>query len=1469
MSEQLQADVQIGSIEFPYLSRVIVKNVVYLDPQQRAIARLPRLAVSIDIIALLSQKLHINNAQLIGGEIHLAKDSLHSPLNIQPLLDAINSMPKSESSMTIELGQLMIRRTSIFYDIASQERVEHQLDPHHIGVTNMILKMSLHQPSRDSINLNIKRLSFNEQSGMSVKKLSAHITANSKQLDVTNFQLNLPATELKLERMRLSYNSYDDFGDFANKVRLDIAMHLPIIRLKDFSPIVPALRNFNDNLSLSAQLKGSINHLQISGIKSHYGDDFDLLGHLSFSDLTDRENAIINGRLNYLQLSSKTIESLMANFSGSYKRLPPEIARLGTIRFSGNINGYFDNLIVDGRLKSSIGELRTDILLGLNPTNRNFEFSGSLIANNLKIGLLTPNSTFDNLSLNIKAKGRIPRSGHIEAEIDGEVGTLDIKGYPLQKITLKGAVGAKGFDGHIMLNDPNINMALNGWLDLTDPNAKIGVNGYVRGLKLDKLGLAPEFPDSDLSLKVDANIVGSSIDKFNGFITVDSLRFDTQRGLLQVDDFVVSAENNEQNSYLSIHSDIIEAEVLGSYSFINLPKDINQMMSRYLPSLFHYPVDFIDLPDNQFTFNINLYKSTYLSYILNLPVALDEDAFIQGEINERYDMMHFTADAPAIFIGKTTLYNNRVSCETRNGKLSLQVASNIPSGKRDTIDLSLTAHILDDSIATQTQWSNRLAHLYAGEFLADIKLHRGNHSILDNLIEAKSISQELSSEIINHKLNADLYIRPSKVILNDSLWHVRNSSITIHSGRIGVDNFLFENNNHALSINGNASPLESDTLNIGLREVDLAYLFTIIPLEGVTLAGAATGEVYASSLLTSPILNADLTVRDVIFNSAEMGQVDVLAEWIPTQQVLGIVGQITSKQKHITPVNGAIFFQRDSLSIHFGANHANLQLLRPWLNGILTDIEGQGSGDFHLFGNFELLQIEGNVMAENTRFKIDFLNTYYRISDTIRVTPTSININHIVAQDDEGNTAIISGKVKHKYFLDMEYNINIETSRLLALNTTAIHNDLFYGKVYGKGLINIAGGGSQTRLTANVRAEKGSKFNFVIGGQTTASEIGFIKYINPNAPTLAATRDKSLLDSIQLIRLKRAELSLAPENRMLVNLNLEVAPEMEMNMIMDPKSDDKIAVTGQGNLRIDYDSNDDVKMFGNYTIDQGKYLFTVQEVIRKDFVITPGSTVRFTGDPMMAELGIKARYNLVASLNDLLEESSLADVKRTSVTVSCLLNVTGPLVKPQIVFDIDLPSSDEDLKRKVRNVVNSEDQISRQIVYLLMIGKFYTPDYMRGQTSTSGTSDLTAFASTTLSSQLNNMIAKIDNSWNINTNIRSNDNFTDYELGLALSKQLLNNRLTIDGSLVYKNSQTTSTNFLGDIDVEYKLTRDGKFRIKAYNHTNDRYYYKSSLMTQGVGLVYTEEFSNLKELFNIQKSDSIRKIKLKGIGQQR
>lgn len=543
------------------------------------------------------------------------------------------------------------------------------------------------------------------------------------------------------------------------------------------------------------------------------------------------------------------------------------------------------------------------------------------------------------------------------------------------------------------------------------------------------------------------------------------------------------------------------------------------------------------------------------------------------------------------------------------------------------------------------------------------------------------------------------------------------------------------------------------------------------------------------------------------------------------------------------------------------------------MRSIAQDVRGRASGKVHFYGKFKGLTLDGAVMTDAS-MKFDILNTSFALKDTIRLAPEGITFDNIHIADMEGHQGKLNGYLHYEHFKNIKYQFDIQVNNMLVMNTQESPDFPFYGTVYATGNALLTGN-AQDGLDANIAMTTNRNTNFTYSTGTVASATNnqFIKFVDK-------TPRRSIQDSVQLVsfyeqvqqKIEKKE----SQTDIRLNILVDATPDATMKIIMDPVAGDYISGRGSGNIRMEFYNKGDMKMFGNYHIQQGIYKFSLQEVIRKDFIIKEGSTITFNGPPLDATLDIQASYTVPsASLNDLIPDASTI-IQQPNVRVNCMMNLNGILLRPTIKLGIELPNERDEVQALVRNYLSTDEQMNMQILYLLGIGKFY----MENNTGERQSSDMmSSVLSSTLSGQLNNMLSQIidNNNWNIGTNLSTGEKgWTDMEVEGILSGQLLNNRLIINGNFGYRDNPMANTNFVGDFEAEWLLTRSGDVRLKAYNETNDHYYTKTNLTTQGVGVMYKKDFNKWNELFfwnkwklrnrkkrmerkqeEVQKSDSI------------
>ena len=1433
LSDLLNTRVTIGRINIGLLNRIIIDDVLLDDQDEQEMLKVTRLSAKFDIMPFFKGKISISSVQLFGFNINLQKKTPDSPPNFKFVLDAFasNDTVKKDNSLDLRINSILIRRGRMAYHVLSEEETPGKFNAKHVQLQNIIANISLKALSKDSINLGIKRLSLDEKvSGFSLKKMSLKLVANSRQTSIDNFAIELPETSLKLDTIHLIYDSLKAFDRFTEQVRFSFRTLPSQITLKDISPFLPALSHFKEPISLDMEVKGTVNQLTCSHLEITADNrQFRLKGDVALQDLSHPQDAYVFGTLSELTATTRGVGFLVRNLSHDYNGVPPVLERLGNVSFRGEVSGYFTDIVTYGQLHTDLGGVNMDLKLSSDKSKGLFAYSGAVKTTDYKLGKLLANEQLGEITFNLDVHGRHVTDRLPVVELKGLIASVDYSRYRYENITLDGEYKQGGFNGKVALDDPNGSIYLNGDVNVSSRIPTFNFQAIINKLRPHDLNLTSKYPDTEFSLKLRANFTGGSVDEMIGEINVDSLEFMSPEKQYFMNNMNIRASKQNNENQLRLTSEFLTASVEGKFQYHTLPASILNIMRKYVPSLILPPKKPIETHNN-FQFDIHIYNTDILSTIFDIPLTVYTHSTLKGYFNDPLQRLRVEGYFPRLQYKNNFIESGMILCENPSDHIRARVRlTNLK--KKGAVNLSLDAQAKDDNISTTLNWGNSAAVTYSGQLAAVAKFLRteGEKPLLKAMVEVK----------------------PTDIILNDTLWQIHPSQVVVDSGKVDVNNFYFSHQDRYVRINGRLSDNPQDSVKVDLKDINMGYVFDIASIsDDVNFEGDATGTAYASGVFKKPVMNTRLFIKNFSLNQGRLGDLNIYGEWDNENRGIRLDASIKDISTTPSRVTGIIhpLKPESGLDLNIEANELNLKFLEHYMKSIANDIKGRATGKVHFYGKFKGLNLDGAVMTDAS-MNFDILNTHFAIKDTILLAPTGLTFNNIHISDMEGHSGRMNGYLHFQHFKNLNYRFEIQANNMLVMNTKESTDMPFYGTVYGTGNALLTGNAIQG-LDVNVAmtTNRNSIFTYINGSVASATSNQFIKFVDK-------TPRRTIQDSIQIIsyyeqlQQKRQEAEEEQKTDIRLNILVDATPDATMKIIMDPVAGDYISGKGTGNIRTEFYNKGDVKMFGSYQINQGVYKFSLQEVIRKDFVIKNGSTITFNGAPLDANLDIQASYTVnSASLNDLIPEESSSIIQQPNVKVNCIMNLSGILVRPTIKLGIELPNERDEVQTLVRNYISTEEQMNMQILYLLGIGKFYTEDARNNQNS----NVMSSVLSSTLSGQLNNALSQVfeTNNWNIGTNLSTSDKgWTDMEVEGILSGQLLNNRLLINGNFGYRDNPMANTNFVGDFEAEWLINRSGDIRLKAYNETNDRYYTKTNLTTQGVGIMYKKDFNKWSDLF--------------------
>lgn len=1441
LTKLLGVEVSIGRLDFSPFNRLTLHDVALVGEGCDTIATIGRLGAGINLTQLVvNEKIVVTFAEIIRLNGHIRRATPDAPLNIQPIIDALSPKDsnKPPTQFDFKVCTVIIRQSALTYDVLSEPAPEEgRFDVNHVAISNLRADIALPRMANDDFSFDISQLAFAERSGLRLKSLRGNYHVTATALTAQKPVLEVNDSKLLLGDVSLKYNSFKTIGEDLKCAGIDLAL-LPgtVILLSNFSPLLPALSYVDTPFAVEAHITGALNDLDINFLKittpdSHVGVDI----KASVAGLLDGALDVEVPRLEVNGNGARFVDVI-----SHFATLPTEpaamLSRAGDITVVGT--GYYSDTRAsfDGRVTTGLGTV--DLDASLSRSGQAITVDGHVETAEFDLGNLLANSDLGLLSVSADVEASFNRR-LTAGSFDGVVSRIDYKGHTINDITADVDYSGNAVGGVVSIADPELDFNIEGSINLAGEIPQLNVDFTAAAVNLAMIGVNTRWPDHRLWFEGTAQLSGKSLNSCVGTLSIDYVHFVDGNGKgLFLDEIIIDTDNLSQPQYFSINSEFISGRLDGTYTITSLPATVQTLLSQVMPALVPAPAHEQQSDDN-FDFAFTLHPVDKINALVKLPVNMADDIDLSGSMNSADGTMSVALLAPYIIQGGAMLVGTSVTADVygNDSRAEFYLNSTVVT-KKDRIDFTIFADALSDAVDTEIAWNYNRPKLYEGKV---------------------SLSTAFARNPDDNALTTRIGFNPTTFAVADTVWDISPGIVTIVDGVISAEHIKVGREGQFLTIDGTVDKTPDSRLSVELSDINLDYIFETLGIDNVMFGGDATGTFTASSLLSGkPEMATDnLSVRRLTYNHSLMGDALISAAWDNPSKAITMKADITQPNDRHSYVDGRIMPMTDSLDFTFDADRIRVGFMLPFMSAFTSDVDGYASGHARLWGSFKYIDMVGDIYAEDLKLKVDFTNTVYYATDSVHLTPGHIDFANVGLTDIYGNKAVLNGWLTHEFFKRPRFEFVVTDAKDLLVYDVKKQSDedIWYGRVFADGSARVYGEPGKVDIGINVTTCPKSTFTFELSDAETAYDYNFITFRDRDPKPVA----DSVAAEPQAVRDFYNRRTLASQDAPSIytmDINVAVTPQAEIILVMDPVGSDKIRAYGSGDLRMTYNSGtEDLRMYGDYTLERGHYNFTLQDIIVKDFTIAAGSAIRFNGDPYAAQLDMTAHYVVNANLADL-DESFLTDVdlNRTNVPVNAVMKISGDMRQPDIDFDLAFPTLNSDVYRKVRSIISTDDMMSRQIVYLLALNRFYTPDYM---TATKG-NELFSVASSTISSQISSLLGQISDSWNIAPSLRSDKgDFTDVEFDLALSSTLLNNRLLLNGNFGYRDNALNNNSFIGDFDIEYLLNRQGTFRLKAYNRYNDQnYYIKSALTTQGVGIQFRHDFDNMFSFLRRKRKSS-------------
>ncbi len=1443
VEENLNSKVSIGKISYHAPFDIVLSNFLINDYKEDTLFFVKQLKIRPLIFNTKKDILLIDRIKIEGMRAKYRADSTgfsnldYFLLNLPAKSDTTKS---SSSNFKIKIRKIEIQRSSVFYTSSKKDSLPYDFDIDTLNIFRFGLRVKNFLLNKDGISLKLERFSAFEKSGFRIKGLSANVSIDKNNIDVSKMILRLNRTRIFLDNFNMKKDTLKNIELYSIKIK-----NYSEVNFSDLGYFSHYFKNYNQQINFGGNISGTINNLLINNLYLKYRQNtyVDLSGRLV--GLSDFKNSYFNLNIKKLQSSKSDLFAFKNPLTDrAFLELPQSIQIPDNISFTGTTKGLISNFNLNGNFISSSGNI--SINLNVIDDSNSVGLGGTFSLKNLDLSYLLKNKLLGTLSLKDSINISLKNKKNIKGYNKSNISQFIFNGYNYKNTEITADFTESSILTRIIFADSNFraNIDLNAKIKNKNINAKYSIN-------LDTAQLYPlHFSGDDklaaISFGISGFLSGKDINDIEG-----KLKFSRPLVLiknlqkLEINKFNIELENLAQindNFYrlISINSDFLKGKISGTISPESLTNFFSNIQTYYFPALGKDSIRNIFVKGDRIGTNMKIdLQIKNLKPILDIfapTIFIANNSKITGFFSDAKNKFNLNFSSDSIIFSKNKVKNISVNIVASKEDFNFSVKSDsIGLSKLNLQDFTLLSSAKNNIGKIKFSWKN--------------KSKKKNYGSISSLF---SVSSDSAGTWI-----LDINIPKDSVFINNTLWTIKSKKIHFDSSGININNLTFSTKyiGQNIGIRGKISDKAKDSLYIYISKFDISQVNPI--LDNIKLNGFLQTQAIISHVLNKPNIVVDNRIERLRINDVRLGYVE---QNFSLNSKSGLLKTNLSLQKYGKVqkiVNGKsilkdTMYRSLSLLAKYSMNNENydanliidnfkLKAFAPYLKKYVafsrnTNLNGNlfikgdkifydVQGFLNLYGSFHVFSTGVNYTI-NRGLRIRLFHNLIKIEKTV------------IAGPDLVGDATLWGTIKHHEFRDPYLDLSLKADTISVLDLPRTSSGKYYGKVVASGNIEIKGYPENLKMTADITAEPETKLTLLLDRpEEVTNKTNIVTFINP-ADTTKLTIKKQKKENTN--------------SNIDLDLNLSLNPDAKFKLIFNEMTGESLDIQGEGDVKIKKTAFGDVVLFGKIAIVNGSYKFILENIINRRFVITKGSSITFNGAPTDGVVDISTLYTVKnVNLYNLLLDDKYTDVKTQA---NCYIKLKGPILKPKIKFDVDLPKADRRIAAQIQNLDDANK--NKQFLSLLLIGRFQplpglTPD--PNSNMLAGTFN----AGELISNQLNSFLTNLGTNVDLDVNYVTKNNTTPGQFDVALSVPLLNEKVSINTDVGGTNINTTDkTNFIGDFEVDVKLNKKGNLQLKGYNRSNRNSFYEQGY-TQGIGLLYKSD------LDNIFKRDTAKKRKVK------
>ena len=1415
INEDKNTHISISKVDLSVFGKVAFEEILVQDNESDTIIHISTVRGNIDKIDLVTGRFKIDDLFLIDPYLSIVIYENDTISNLNTFINKFKT-EKDTTKSSVDLGLISsgvnVKNLTFDYrDLRPKKKQNFKLTKLDLVVGDIVA-------NSNNIHFSVEELKFDANNKFKLKNLTGDFVYSPTYTQIYNLQIVSANSNIKSD-LKITYPSFHHVIEKSPEVKLDFSIYPSTVSLRDFNLFVP-LTSSKGNVKLSMKAKGNIDRLQVSEFKMRTANNTEIIAQMDLYNILSSNT--YNFNLNLYRLSSNYNDLMEILPKKLQNSVPPIVERLGNFDLTGKVNFKYNYLNSKLNFDTEIGELSSALEITIKDSIQDASYVGDIKVDNFDLKHFLENDNLGIAELELKVKGKGLTLLKLDSYIEGRVVRLDFNNYEYNNILVKGDVKDKLFSGSLDIKDENIDISFNGLVDVKSKVPKYKFDAYIDNADLVKTNLFTRDSIAFLEGSINIDLEGKTVEDLVGVIGIENMVYQNENDLYYFDQFnVSSAKDGTHHRIVITSSDVISGDIEGDFNFYDIPN----MFKNAIGSLFNNYEEVNVVENQNMEFEVTFKDKIIEIFYPNL--KFKPGTSLLGSIDSETNHLQFKFSSDGISLDQNNADSIALWVDNKS-----EFYNTLFKVKHIEIK-GYSVHDVNLAIVNEIDSLGLTADFYGGDYSTE-KYNFKLYQTIDK--ESNVVFGFLNSEI--SFLNNTWIVNPtnnksSKVVYNP------------HTKAVEVDSIYLSNNQQSILIHGNKDNVGQKYFahveNVNLEDlIKDDFKFKFQGLMNADLSVSVQGKDIR------PVAN--LTVDSLIFNSDYMGDLSIDMRSAKNNAVYST--NISMVRNDIKSLNASgvvdLSGKKPKIDIDADLEKLKLNFINIFTENLFSKIRGYATGKVKVSGALKNPELNGYLDLQRAGIAIDYLKVNYNIEGKQRVFVENHTIkvpSATLRDSDKGTTGVLSGTINNSNnYKKWELNLEVKADRLLAVNTTEEDNPLYYGTVYTTGLVSITGLTSKLNFDVLARTDKGTVFSIPINNSKEASQSNFIHFV---PPTQNLTEEE--VEALKMESEKKYEANLF--KGMELSFNLEVTPDAQVEIVFDEQVGDVMKGTGNGVLKMDIDTKGGFSMYGTYVIEDGEYLFTMQNLINKKFKLSRGSTIKWDGDPLSALLDIDAVYKTKTQVASYLDYGSTESANKLLVELH--LGLKNKLLKPDIEFDIKMPDAESSLQSQLEMKLNeSEEERSRQFIMLITLNSFATDASEIGIGGGIANSTAEMFAN-----QFANVASGISDNVDISLGYSAAnpnagiDNARDAndELEVGLSSKLFDDRVTVNGNVGVPMG-SSQTSIVGDVEVLVNLTKDGRYKGKMFNRQNVvTDLFESDGYTQGIGISYQTDFDSFNE----------------------